>query len=136
MLIRNMPPTRLIVPHDPQHWIDVRPLSGPALDRARDVQTAKQIEAAKRAGPDFIRQVQEARAKEAPKATAAPPAAPTSDYDADTLVNAAFVGCSWGEMVKDAKPADELDPQTRDWLAKEVEALNVRPLASGPASGG
>jgi hypothetical protein len=135
VLIRNQTRTLPVPPEvagEPGKTITVRLLSGTQMDRAREIATQRQIAAARAMGAEFIASVQAARAS-AGDAKAAP--STVSDYDADTLVNAAFVDSSEGKPEGKETAADVLDTATRDWLAKEVEAMNVRPLTSAAASG-
>ncbi len=136
MLIRNQS-RKLDVPDaiagKPGQWVEVRLLSGSQMDRARDACSERAIAKAKMLGAEFLRSIQERRAGDAPAALIAEKA---SDYDADELVNAAFVDSSEGALLEGEKASDVLDEATRNWLAAEVEAMNVRPLPKPPASEG
>jgi len=129
MLIDRTRKERLDVPHESGEWVEIRQLTGAELDEASDKVTNKMMA---QFGPNL-----ESLMKVSRQAREQEVAASADDrkqlYDADTVLNSAEVGWSYGAPVSPDNIA-LLDAVTRDWLWAEVVKRNTRPKQSESAS--
>ena len=114
---------RVDIPHEPDQWVELRPLTGIQMQEAADIRTQKTLSRLSdlftKVDPKTFQKAQSGAEEE------------TQQYDEETLISYAVVGWSYEEPC--TGPNKELlDSTTRAWLAKEIESRNTH----GPLPGG
>lgn len=121
MGLRSARVKRLEIPGEPGQWVDVIPLTGPQMEAAKWMHVRAMAERIKGLDLDGFRQFKSA--EDAP--------VQTTGYDRAYLVDNAVVAWSYDvDLVEGKEPSDVLDAETFDFLAREVEAMNTRPLVT------
>lgn len=118
---------RIDIPHEPGEWLEIRQLSGKALERAASAKAMQLMESFRALGGDVLRflQDQEQRTSILAQGDAEAAQNPLVRYDIDTVLRCGIVGWSYDAKLT-TETIEDLDPVTRDWAAKEILALSDR----------
>jgi hypothetical protein len=109
---------RLPIPNEPNDWIEIRSLSGPALDEAERVVQRLQVEMANLAGEGLMEQIKKAREE----SVIAVVVDPLQTYDAETVLRKGLVAWSYSERCT-VENISEIDRAMQRWAALEIIKL-------------
>lgn len=140
MLVSQLPPVRVPVPHEPGKWFDFRTPGHEAVAEAREVVAAKGRRGVKDFGAEVVKAFNEVRALEkenkdtldrVAKLAATDPYAP-ENFDRSTLLGASIVGWNYcvGDSDKVIKVSPDtiaqLDERTAKWAHEHIVGM-IRP---------
>lgn len=109
---------RLDIPHEPEEWVEVRPVTGYEMDEAEDAITVDYV---KKFGSSLDVLIKYASERESTERSGSYKA-----YDWLVLFKHAVLKWSYSE---EPSPATfkRLDTETRDWLHRTIVEMNKRP---------
>lgn len=110
---------REVVPHDPDHWVEFRPLSGKQLRKAARNRRLNSAEELRAYGGDLMRAM---RDNGVTAEQAAAVADPLNDYDADTMLEAGIIGWSYESPLKGN--IENLDEPTERWALETIGRIS------------
>lgn len=107
---------RVVIPHESEHWIEVRALSWRQLQNAKEERTDQTFKKIRSMGGEVFASMQ---GKGSSPDVAAAMKDPTNDYDQQMILRNGIVAWSYDEALNwDA--IDDLDPETSDWAFREI----------------
>lgn len=118
-------PQRLIPPHEPTEWIEVRELSGLELDDAKEILGDKVMARLGKMDSESLSNIRNSRTTDSAPAEGVE-VHPSDAYDKRTLLGA-ILSWSYSEPL-DEETRYKLDPETLQWLCDALVNLNVRPV--------
>lgn len=110
---------RRTIPHDPDHWIEFRPLSGSELRRAARNRRMNAAEELRAYGGDLMKAMRESNVT---SDDAVAVVDPLNDYDAETLLETSILAWSFEAKVKGNQTA--LDEPTERWALETIGRIS------------
>lgn len=118
-IVSKLPTKREAIPHEPEYWMEFRPLSGRQLREASEVRTERVLRNVRAMGGEVYQALQNVDTDGVQQAAADP----LNAYDRETLCRYGIVAWSYDERLRPQAIA-ELDDATEEWAARIIVELS------------